>query len=410
MPNNLLITHIKELWGTYENASLPISGLQMKSWPKISNAWLWIEKGEIKKWGTMEDLAQMTFGKEPETWNAEGRMVLPAFVDAHTHLIYAKSREEEFVDRINGLSYQEIAAKGGGILNSAKVLQQTSEQELFESAIKRLEGFIALGTGAIEIKSGYGLTLADELKMLRVARRIKESSPIPIKTTFLGAHAFPTNMNREEYVDEIIQQMIPLVADEGLADYCDVFCETGFFTPEETEKILNQGLKYGLKPKVHANELDFSGGVQVGTKVGATSVDHLECCGEAEIEALQNSKTIPVLLPGTAFFLGLNPPPARKLLEANLPVALSSDFNPGTCPSGNMPQVVSLASILLKMTPEEAFIAATQNAAAAIDLQTQLGSITKGKKSNIIITKKVPGLSYLPYSFGENWVERVVLG
>jgi imidazolonepropionase len=406
-----LITHIGQLCGILnQHTDQPICGLEMSKERAIENAFLYIEQGIIHSYGPMHLLPENGFGAEVETIYAQGKIVMPGFVDAHTHIVYAKSREEEFVDKLNGLSYADIAAKGGGILNSARKLQNCSAEELYDSAMQRLEQMKSLGTCAVEIKSGYGLTVEAELKMLRVVRKIKETAGIPIKATFLGAHAVPAYVNnRTEYVQLVINEMLPRVAGEGLADYCDVFCETGFFTPDETLQILEAGLKYGLKPKVHANELDYSGGVQVGTQLGAVSVDHLECCGEEELNALTQSNTIPVLLPGTAFYMGLPHPPVRKMINKNLPVAISSDFNPGTCPSGNMPQMWSFACILYKMLPWEALSAATQNAAAAIELSATHGSISKGKKASVIITKKVPSLAYLPYSFGENWIDRVII-
>jgi imidazolonepropionase len=325
-------------------------------------------------------------------------------------LVFAKSREGEFVDRINGLTYEEIAKKGGGILNSAKKLQNTSEDDLFESALERLHEVIRMGTGAIEIKSGYGLTLEDELKMLRVAKRLKEVSPILIKTTFLGAHAIPKSYtNRKEYIDLIVDEMIPQVAKESLADYCDVFCDRGFFTVEETDRILKQGLKFGMKAKIHANELDYSGGIQVGVDNKAISVDHLECVGEAEITKLKNSNTIPTLLPSTAFFLNLEYPPARKMIDSGLGVALATDYNPGSSPSGNMPFVIALACIKLRMSPQEAINAATINAAFALEIADTHGQIKKGNPANVFITKKMSSYDFIPYAFGSQIVDTVIL-
>jgi len=336
---------------------------------------------------------------------------MPAFCDSHTHLVYAGSREAEYVDKIKGLSYEEIARRGGGILNSARRLQLASEQELFDSAWLRLEEIQSLGTGAVEIKSGYGLTTESELKMLRVIRRLREESPITIKATFLGAHAVPAEYKgrQSDYVDLVINEMIPVVAGEGLADFIDVFCDKGFFTPQDTERILMAGIKHGLKPKIHANELDFSGGVQVGVKYDALSVDHLERSGEEEIQALLQSDTMPALLPGAALFLGLPYPPARQMIEAGLPVTLASDFNPGSSPSGNMQLVMSLGAILLRMLPEEIINAVTINGAYAMGVDDQLGSISKGKKANLFITKPIPSYAFLPYAYGSNKVEKVIL-
>lgn len=336
---------------------------------------------------------------------------MPAFADSHTHLVFAGSREGEFVDRINGLSYEEIARRGGGILNSAAKLNATSEDELFHAAQERLHRVMAQGTGAIEIKSGYGLSVEGELKMLRVIRRLKESVHIPIKASFLAAHAYPMEykQNHEGYIDLIINTMLPQVADEGLADYMDAFCEEGFFSVDETSRLLDAAAKYGLKPKIHANQLHYSGGVQVGVKHNAVSVDHLECVGEAEIEALKNSNTMPTLLPAAAFFLGIQYQPARKIIDAGLPVCVASDYNPGSCPSGNMPLLLTLACTQLKMTPEEAINAVTINGAAAMELEQEIGTIASGKRANLIITKEIPSLGYIPYDFGNNPVEKLII-
>ena len=343
------------------------------------------------------------------TLDASNCYVLPSFVDSHTHIVYAGSRENEFVDKIKGLSYQEIAGKGGGILNSAKNLQATSEDELYEQAVPRVWEVIGMGTGALELKSGYGLTTESELKMLRVIRRLKEDLPVEIKATFLGAHAVPRGMEKNEYMDLVLNQMIPQVASEGLADYCDVFCEEGFFTPDESIQILKRGQEMGLKPKVHANQLNLSGGVQVGVEVGALSVDHLETMGDEEIQCLAGSDTMGTLLPGAAFFLGMQYPPAQKMLSAGIPLALASDYNPGSSPSGNMPFLLALACIMMKMTPEQAINAATINGAYGMDLLATHGSITIGKKANLIITKPIPSLAFLPYSFGSQLIDKIIL-
>lgn len=386
-----------------------VYGKEMALLPQLENAWLLLEDGLIHSFGTMEELD--TAAHADEVIDASGRLVLPSWCDSHTHLVFAAPREQEFEDRIRGLSYAEIAARGGGILNSAKKLNETDESRLFDQSLERLHQVIAQGTGAIEIKSGYGLCLEGELKMLRVIRRLKEQSPIPIKASFLAAHAFPPEFkeNHEGYIDLIINEMLPRVAGEGLADYMDAFCEQGFFSVDETARLLEAGLQYGLKPKIHANQLHRSGGVQVGVKYNAISVDHLESMGEEEIEALRGSNTIPTLLPGAAFFLAMHYQPARLLIDAGLPVALASDYNPGSCPSGNMNFLLSLACTQLKMTPEEAINAQTINGAAAMELEQQLGTIAAGKKASLIITKPVSSVAYLPYSFGENWVERVIV-
>jgi imidazolonepropionase len=404
-----LIANIKTLVQVRDEAISRVSGHQMKYLPQIENAYLILEGDRIHSYGPMSALPMLQIN---ETIDASGRIVLPTWVDSHTHLVFAASREQEFVDRINGLSYAEIAANGGGILNSAAKLATAPEELLYEQAAGRLEHLIQLGTGAIEIKSGYGLSTESELKMLRVIRRLKENYPhIPIKSSFLAAHAFPMvyKENHQAYIDKIITEMLPMVAGEGLADYMDVFCEQGFFSVAETEQLLEAGLKHGLKPKIHANQLHRSGGVQVGVKYNAVSVDHLESMGEEEIEALRGSNTIPTLLPGAAFFLGMHYQPARMLIDADLPVCLASDFNPGTCPSGNMNTLLTIACTQLRMTPEEAVNAQTLNGAAAMELEQELGSISVGKRASLIITRPVPSLAYLPYAFGENLIERVIV-
>lgn len=412
---SILITHIKSLLQVRPDSPARVAGQQMKHLPVLDNAWVFIEGGLIQDYGTHQSsdssLPEAYAGKAFRVIDAAGRLVMPSFCDSHTHLVYAGSREAEYVDKIKGLSYEEIARRGGGILNSARLLQLASEEELFESAWLRLEEIQSLGTGAVEIKSGYGLTTESELKMLRVVRRLREESPITIKATFLGAHAVPAEYKgrQSEYVDLVINEMIPVVAGEGLADFIDVFCDKGFFTTQDTERILMAGIKHGLKPKIHANELDFSGGVQVGVKYNALSVDHLERSGEEEIQVLLQSDTMPALLPGAALFLGLPYPPARQMIEAGLPVALASDFNPGSSPSGNMQLVMSLGAILLRMLPEEIINAVTINGAYAMGVDDQLGSITKGKKANLFISKPIPSYGFLPYAFGSNKVEKVIL-
>ena len=410
----LLIRNIKGLVQVEDDPKVKVCGKQMSVIGSISNAYLLIESGKIEDFGTMKELPLKQNNPGSENHNmidATNRFVFPSFCDSHTHLVYAGSREQEFTDKIRGLSYEAIAKRGGGILNSAKILHETSEDELFNQSIVRINEIIGLGTGAVEIKSGYGLNLDDELKMLRVIRRIRENSAIEVRSTFLGAHAVPAEYksNRDRYVDLIINEMIPMVASGQLADYIDVFCDEGFFTVEDTERILMAGLKYGLIPKIHANELDFSGGVQTGVRYGALSVDHLERSGDDEIASLKGSETMPTLLPGSAFFLGLPDPPARKMISAGLPVALASDYNPGSSPSGNMKLVMSLACIKLKMLPEEVINAVTINSAYAMGLSETHGSIARGKVANIFITKEIPSYEYMPYAFGSNLIETVIL-
>jgi imidazolonepropionase len=383
-----------------------VAGASMAKLPVLENAWLAITDGVIVDFGSMDKIIPLTPQKKI---NAKDRFVFPSFVDSHTHLVFAASREEEFVMKIRGATYAEIASRGGGILNSAKKLQNTSEEELFDRSHKRAWEIIAMGTGAVEIKSGYGLTLKDELKMLRVARRIGKETPLTVKTTFLGAHAVPSGVQKAAYIDTILKEMIPAVAEEKLADYIDVFCEQGFFTMEETETIVEEGRRYGMKPRIHANQLNRSGGVQVGVKTRALSVDHLENIGEEEIELLKNSATMPTALPGAAFFLGLPFPPARTMIEAGLPLAIASDYNPGSAPSGNMPLMIALACIKMKMTPEEAINAATINTAYALELADTHGTITKGKTANVFITKPIPSVAFLPYAFGSNLIGEVIL-
>ena len=380
----------------------------------LENSWLLISDGIIKDFGRMdsEDFKRLVINQpDADIIDVNNKLVIPAFCDPHTHLVYAGSREKEFVNRIRGLSYEEIARRGGGILNSAKLLHETSEQDLYQQSLKRIWEIIRFGTGAVEIKSGYGLNLEDELKMLRVIRRLKETTPVEIRSTFLGAHAIPAEykMNPDIYVDIVINEMIPAVSGENLADYIDVFCDRGFFTPKQTGRILEQASRYGLIPKIHANELDFSGGVQTGVKQGALSVDHLEYTGDEEIGCLLDSETMPTLLPGASFFLGLKDPPVRKMIDAGLPLALASDYNPGSSPSGNMNFIMSLGCIRLKMLPEEVINAVTINSAYAMGLEKTHGSIARGKVANIFITKEIPGYEFLPYAFGSNLVDTVIL-
>lgn len=408
---HLLLTNIRQLCNVErgEDRKRLVKGADMKKLDCIENAWLLIENGRIADFGDMEHAHAV---QANDIIDLTGKLVLPAWVDSHTHLVFASSREGEFVDRINGLTYEEIARRGGGILNSARKMAEIDEEQLYEESLARLHRVIAQGTGAIEIKSGYGLSMEGELKMLRVIRRLKEDNIIPIKASFLAAHTYPLDYkeNHEGYLNEIINKMLPVVADEGLADYMDVFCEKGFFSVEETERLLEAGLKRGLKPKIHANQLHHSGGVQVGVKYNAVSVDHLEAVGQEEIESLKSGNTIPTLLPGAAFFLGIQYQPARKIIDAGLPVCLATDYNPGSCPSGNVPLLLTLACTQLKMTPEEAINAVTINGAAALEIQDDMGTIAIGKKANLIVTKPMPSFSYIPYDFGNNPVEKMILG
>ena len=404
-----LISNIKLLVNTREKNHL-LRGKELSKLPCIENAFLIIEDDRIAEYGALKDV-KFRAADFTSYYDAKGKMVLPSWCDSHTHLVFAGSRENEFVEKIKGLSYAEIAAKGGGILNSAKKLNQASEDELYRQSYKRLQEVIALGTGAIEIKSGYGLSVEGEIKMLRVIQRLKRNSKIPVKASFLGAHALPAEYkeNRQGYIDLIINEMLPIIAKEKLADYIDVFCEEGFFSPAETETICNAGKAIGLKPKIHANQLSASGGVQAGVRLEALSVDHLESMDEEAIEALANSLTIGTLLPTAAFFLRMPYQPARKLIDSNCAIALASDFNPGSSPSGNMNFVVALSCIQMKMLPEEAINAATINAAFAMELENEVGSITIGKKANFTVTKEIPSLAYLPYSFGSNLIDKVII-
>ncbi|MCI6644468.1 MAG: imidazolonepropionase [Bacteroidales bacterium] len=402
-----LITNIKSLVQVEDTAREAVCGKDMAEVKTIENAYLLIEDDKIADFGTMDTLSE----NADLTIDAKQRFVLPSFCDSHTHLVYAGSREIEYIDKIRGLSYEEIAKRGGGILNSAKRLQEASEDELFEDAMQRLEEIISYGTGAVEIKSGYGLTTEAELKMLRVIRRLKEASPLTIKANFLGAHGVPLEYRgrQGDFVNLVIDEMIPQVAKENLAEFIDVFCDTGFFTVEETARMLEAGTKHGLVPKIHANELDYSGGIEVGVKYGALSVDHLECVGEKEIATLKTSKTMPTILPGAAFFLNMPYSPARKMIEAGLPVAMASDFNPGSSPSGNMQMVLTFACVNYRLTPQEAINATTINSAYAMGISRTHGSIAKGKQANFYINKDIPTIEYIPYYYGTNKVERTFL-
>ncbi|MDR5589829.1 imidazolonepropionase [Christiangramia sp. SM2212] len=405
---SLLLTNIKELLQVRENNILKVSGSEMKKLPTIKNAWMYIENDKITDYGSMDKLPEI---KADETIDASGKIIMPAWCDSHTHIVYAGNREQEFADRINGLSYEEIANRGGGILNSAKTLQETPEDEVYEQSAKRLEEVMRLGTGAVEIKSGYGLTEEAELKMLRVINKLKENYDISIKSTFLGAHAIPKDYKNDPdaYMELVINEILPKVAEQNLAEYVDIFCEQGYFTVEDTNKLLNAAKKYGLKPKIHVNQFNAIGGVKAGVDHNALSVDHLEVMTDEDIEALIGSETMPVALPSCSLFLSIPYTPARKILDAELPLALATDFNPGSTPSGNMNLVVSLACIKMKMTPEEAINAATINGAYAMELSDSHGSITKGKKANFIVTKEIPSYTFLPYAFGTNSIDSVYI-
>ncbi|WP_425658846.1 imidazolonepropionase [Tenacibaculum ascidiaceicola] len=402
-----LFINIKELIQIRETSTKKVSGASMNILPTIKNAFLLVENGIITDYGSMKKVPTSA----DKTVDCTDKMMLPTWCDSHTHIVYAGNREQEFVDRINGLSYEEIANRGGGIVNSAKKLQETSEEELYQQSAKRLEEVIALGTGAVEIKSGYGLTIDAELKMLRVIKKLRENYNIPVKATFLGAHAFPTEYknNKEGYINLIIDEMLPKVAEENLADFVDAFCETGYFSVEDTDRILTAAQQYGLTPKVHVNQFTTIGGVQVSVKHNALSVDHLEVMNTEDIEALKGTQTMPVALPSCSYFLSIPYTPARDIMNAGLPLALATDYNPGSTPSGNMNFVVATACIKMKMTPEEAINAATINGAYAMNLSDEVGSITKGKKANLILTKEIPSYGFLPYSFGSNLIDSVFI-
>jgi imidazolonepropionase len=404
-----LIINIKELLQVRDSSVLKVSGAEMAVLPTIKNAFLLIQNDLIADFGSMDDLQEDI---NPEKCiDADGKIVLPSWCDSHTHIVYAGNREQEFVDRINGLSYEEIANRGGGILNSAQKLNETSEEEIYDQSKVRLEEIMRLGTGAVEIKSGYGLTVDSELKMLRVIKKLSKEYPITIKATFLGAHAFPLEFkeNRKGYIDLIIDKMLPEIAKNSLADFIDVFCETGYFTVAETEQIMEAGIRFGLKPKIHVNQFNSIGGIQAGIKYKALSVDHLEVMTTEDIEALSNTETMPVALPSCSYFLGIPYTPAREMMAKGLPIAIATDFNPGSTPSGNMNFVVSTACIKMKMTPEEAINAATINGACAMGISQTQGSITIGKKANLIITKPISSYYQLPYAFGSNLIDCVFI-
>jgi len=409
-----LITNIKQLIGVRKtNNRDGHPGLRGKGFaelPIVENAYLVIEDGKIAEYGAMDSIQNSIF-KIQDRIDASGQFVLPCWCDSHTHLVFAASREEEFVDKLKGMTYAEIAAKGGGILNSARKLIDTSEDELFNAAWKRLQEVSKLGTGAIEIKSGYGLSVDGELKMLRVIKKIKERSNLKIRSTFLGAHAYPPEFrgNHQGYINSIINEMLPVISKEKLADYIDVFCESGFFSAEEMETVCKAGMKYGLKPKLHVNQLNSIGGIESGIDLNAVSLDHLEILSDNEIGGLSKANTIATLLPTAAFFLGMSFPPARKLIDAGCVVALASDYNPGSSPSGNMSLVIAMACIQMKMLPEEAINAATINGACAMELENEVGSIELGKTANLIFTKPIPSLAYIPYCFGTNLIDKVMI-
>ncbi|TXB66762.1 imidazolonepropionase [Vicingus serpentipes] len=409
--SKILIKNIKELVQVLDANVIKFSGDEMANLSTIKSAWLAIEDDTIIGFGDMIDFPEITDWNDLEIIDASGKMVFPAWCDSHTHIVFAKTREEEFVDRIKGLTYQEIAAKGGGILNSAKKLQNASEEELYKGALKRIKEIQLTGTGAVEIKSGYGLSLDAELKMLRVIKRLKESCEITIKANFLGAHAIPAEFkeNRRGYIDLIINEMLPIIEKEHLADFIDTFCETNYYTPEETNEILEAGIKIGLIPKIHVNQFTSIGGIQVGIKNNALSVDHLEVMTDQDISDLSKSEVMPTLLPSCSFFLNIPYAPAKQLIEKGLPIALATDFNPGSTPSGNMSFVLSLACIYMKLTPEQAINAATINAAYAMGLEKTHGSITVGKKANIFITEEISSIAHLPYYFGHNQIEQVII-
>lgn len=404
----ILLTNIQELLQVRETAIDKVSGAEMAILPTLKNAYLVIEDDIIADFGFMSQLTDISFDQKI---NCEGRVVLPTWCDSHTHIVYAGSREQEFVDRINGLSYEEIANRGGGILNSAKKLNETSEDEIYNQSKKRLEEVISQGTGAVEIKSGYGLSVEGELKMLRVIKRLKENYSLPIKATFLGAHAFPIEFkeNHQGYIDLIINEMLPKIAAENLADYIDAFLETGYFSVEETQQIMEAGKKYGLRAKIHVNQFTAINGIKACVDYDALSVDHLEIVTDDDIEMLKNSNTIAVALPSCSFFISIPYTPARKMIDAGLPIALATDFNPGTTPSGNMNLVVATACIKMKMTPEEAINAATINGAYAMGISETHGSITVGKKANLIISKPISSFYQIPYAFGSNLIEDVII-
>lgn len=403
-----LFINIKELIQVRDQGIAFVSGKEMSVLPTLKNAYLLVDNGLISDFGTMDACPDI---KTDNVIDVTGKMILPTWCDSHTHIVYAGNRESEFVDKIKGISYQEIANKGGGILNSAKKLQETSEEDLYQQSKVRLEEVMALGTGAVEIKSGYGLTLESELKMLSVIKRLKSNYDLPIKATFLGAHAVPEEFinDKEGYINLVLNEMIPLISEANLADYIDVFCEEGYFSVEDTKRIMEAGKAHGLQPKIHVNQFNSIGGVQVGVEYNALSVDHLEEMTDNDIETLKNTNTMPVALPGCSFFLSIPYTPGRKMIDAGLPLALATDYNPGSSPSGNMNFVVSAACVKMKLTPKEAINAATINGAYAMGLENQVGSITKGKLANFILTKPINSYGFIPYAFGTNQIETVFI-
>lgn len=407
---NILIKNIKQLLQVKENQEL-LKGAQMSELPMLENAWLAIEDDRIIAYGSMEDFPGITNWKGLHVFDAEGKVVCPSWIDSHTHIVYAGTRQGEFVDRIKGLSYEDIAAKGGGILNSALRLRETSEEELYDQASKRLTALLSMGTGAIEIKSGYGLDKESELKMLRVIHRLKSNFPIPIKANLLAAHAVPPEFKGDPdgYIDHIVSDILPEAHEQGLIDYVDIFCERGYFDTRHTTRLLDAASNLGVRAKIHVNQFSSSGGVKVAVDHNALSVDHLEVLEDSDIEALKNSSTIPVALPGCSLFISIPYTPARKIIDSGLPLVLASDYNPGSTPSGNMNLVNSLASIKMNMTPAEVINASTLNAAYALELEKDYGSISIGKKANLFITEKIPDYSFLMYSYGENHIEEIIL-
>ncbi len=404
---SMLIINIKELW-LHSTSPVPLlKGQAMSLMSPMEDAYIWIEGEQIKEFGLMAQCPSINVPK----YDAHQGTVIPSFVDCHTHLVFAHWREQEFVDRIKGLSYQEISARGGGILNSADKIKSMTEEALFEKSISLVQNAIKNGTGAMEIKSGYGLNPTEEIKILRVIKRLKEAVPIPIKATFLGAHSYPLKYreNHQGYIDELIHQMLPQIAEEGLADYCDVFCEQGFFSPDETDQILTAASKLNIRSRIHTNQFTHSGGIEIGIRHQSLSVDHLEVLNDAEIELLKDSSTIPVVLPTAAFFMNLHYPPARKMIEQGLGIAIASDFNPGTSPSYNLTMAWSLACIKMRLLPEEALVGMTINAAHALEIAHEVGSITPGKKANLIITDHIPSLGYIPYSLTAPWIKQVCI-
>lgn len=407
----LLVTNIAFLAGIQPTDKLRLEGKEMARLETIANAFLYVEDGRIHSYGAISDLPKCNLPSDVQQIDAKGGSVLPSWCDSHTHIVFAGSREQEFVDKIRGLSYAEIAKRGGGILNSADKLHDMSEDELYQQAMRRVDEVIRKGTGCIEIKSGYGLNTADELKMLRVIKRIKETTPLKVVATFLGAHAVSREYagRQSEYVDLVIHEMIPAVAKENLAEYIDVFCDAGFFTPEETARILEAGAKYGMRGKIHADELASSGGVEVGVRHNALSVDHLESMTAETIETLRGSETMPTALPGTSFFLNMPFALGRKVIDEGLPLAVASDYNPGSTPSGDMKFVISLACIKMRLLPAEAINAGTMNSAYAMGLSKDYGSITKGKVANFYITKPIPSVDFIPYAYTTPIIRRVFL-